>query len=188
MGEIRRRKAAISLATRMADELVAKHRGELRGVTTVDGAKRALRGDVARARQQFNQRVSPERRAEKLFDAALKSALEAPAAPPRPIAPKVAVDTERPIGVADVGTAYRDAPPPEDVPLKPSRLDPPPSGLGRMRNQLMFGAAWIVVVARFSMAVRVHGVSKLAALQGLLGTISILPLVLGLLFLVLPRR
>lgn len=193
MSLIRRRKPASALATQMAESLVEEHQSKLRGVTTLEGAKRAIGQELAIARQQFNQRVTAERRGEKLFDKALVSALEQASAPaPAPtvkaIAPMVVSREGASRREVDAELSYREAPPEPEIELKPSRLEPPPSALARMRNKLLFAAAWIVVVVRFSMAVRVNGATKLAAMQGLLGSLAILPLVLGFMFIVLPRR
>lgn len=193
MTQIRRRKPASALATRMAEALVEKHRGQLSGVTSIEGVKRAIGQDLARARQQFNQQISAERRGEKLFDKALVAALEyanAPTPPPavKPIAPKVVSDDATPSREVDAELSYREAPPEPEIELKPSRLVPQPSALARARNKLIFAAAWIVAVVRFAPAIRAHGFGRLALLQGLLGTLSILPIVLGVLLLILPKR
>jgi hypothetical protein len=172
----------------MAEEFVAKHRSKLRGIATLAGVNRTLATDLGRARQSFNDRVSSERRGEQLFDKALQSALEyAESSPPKKgIAPKVVdtISSER----AAPDASYRESPPEEEITLKPSRLLPPPSPLARMRNRLLFGAAWTVVVIRFATAVRSHGPTQLALMQGLLGTLAILPIVLGVLLLILPKR
>ena len=57
-----------------------------------------------------------------------------------------------------------------------------------MRHQLLFASVWIVSVLRFAPPVRAHGLTKLALMQGLLGTISVLPVVVAVLLFVLPKR
>jgi len=104
------------------------------------------------------------------------------------IAPKVIEGAASPRASGDSGSSYRDAAPEPEIKLKPSRLLPPPSALARRRNQLLFAAAWIVAVIRFAGPIRDHGVSKLALMQGLFGTMAVLPIVLGVLLLILPKR
>ncbi len=193
MALVRKRKAAIALATRMANQLVDNNGHALRGVASLDDVQRAIGGELASARQSFNDSVIAERRNEGLLEAAIAAKLKLSAAAPPTgramgIAPRVVAIDDAPVGAADMGSSYRDAPPREDPPLKPSRLVPPPSALARMRNSLIFGAGWIVAVLRFATAIRANGLTHLAITQGVLGTLSILPLVLGALFLVLPRR
>lgn len=187
---VRKRKAAVSLATKMVEELVAENPYQLRGVTSIEGAERALGPRLSQARKAFHDRVTQERRGEKLFDNALQAALDAAVdpAPARGIAPKVIEGAASTRASGDSGSSYRDAAPEPEIKLKPSRLLPPPSALARMRNQLLFAAAWIVAVIRFAGPIRHHGVSRLALMQGLLGTMAVLPIALGVLLLILPKR
>jgi hypothetical protein len=176
----------------MANQLVDNHGHALRGAASIDDVERAIGGELASTRQSFNDRVIAERRGEGLLEAAILAKLRpsrtASTDKPKGIAPRVIATDDAPIGAGEVGSSYRDAPPRAELPLKPSRLAPPPSTLARMRNQLLFAAGWIVLVIRLAAAVRSNGVSTLAATQGVLGTLAVLPLILGALFFVLPRR
>lgn len=190
MSQIRKRKSAEALAERMADSFVTAERARLARFNTVGQVRNGLRSDIDRARNEYNHSVQEVRRKEKAFDAALdlrieRALLEARDAPAiSPIAPKVIAAPEESFDVA--GDGYREASraerpmrPPSDIPATETPV---------WRNRVLTIAVWTVVVARFATAIRTHGPTGHGLFVGLLGTLAILPIVIGAILLLMPER
>src|SRR6266542_2706468 len=103
MALVRKRKEAIALAERLANQLLDNNGDALRGARTIEDVRRAIGNTLKSAQQSFHDRVIPERRDEGLLEAAIVAKLELAAAKPAGIAPKVVVREDVPSGEQDVG-------------------------------------------------------------------------------------
>ncbi len=102
----------------------------------------------------------------------------------KPIAPKPSA----PSGVSfdASGDGYREATR-EEKPLRPPS-DIPAARAPVWRTRALVIAVWTVLVFRFAVAIREHGLTGKAALVGTLSSLAILPIVVGAVLLLVPNR
>lgn len=69
--------------------------------------------------------------------------------------------------------------PPSDIPAARAPV---------WRTRALVVAVWTVLVVRFAIAIREHGLTGRAALVGTLSSLAILPIVIGAVLLLVPNR
>jgi hypothetical protein len=114
-----------------------------------------------------------------------------PAAPPpsggsqlKPIAPKPSAPIDSSFTAS--GDGYREASR-EEKPLRPPS-DIPAAQAPVWRTRVLVVAVWTVLVFRFAVAIRAHGLTGKALLMGTLSSLAILPIVIGAILLLVPNR
>jgi hypothetical protein len=102
----------------------------------------------------------------------------------KPIAPKPSAPLDTSFDAS--GDGYRAASRAEK-PLRPPS-DIPAAAVPVWRTRVLIVAVWTVLVFRFAVSIRAHGLTGKALLMGTLSSLAILPIVIGAILLLVPNR